>query len=153
MRKPGVNPKPVHHTNETFPVEQWQRFASPVWASLEGVDDKGFFVCVNPSKSVGDKCGIDAGNTLQREEARDEQDERHICPLQLEVIERAVALWSNHGDVVFSPFAGIGSEGYQSLKMGRKFVGIELKPSYFRVACQNLEAAESAKQSELLSVG
>lgn len=143
MRKPGVNPEPVTHTNETFPVERWQRFASPVWASLHGVDDMGFSIAVNPSSGVPDKCGIDAGNTLQRESARENNDERHICPLQLEVIERAVALWSNPGDVVFSPFAGIGSEGYQALKMGRKFVGIELKPSYFNVACENLAKAEN----------
>jgi DNA modification methylase len=153
MRKPGVNPEPVTHTNETFPVERWQRFASPVWASLHGVDDRGFSIAVSPSNGVPDKCGIDAGYTLQRESARDERDERHICPLQLEVIERAVELWSNPGDVVFSPFAGIGSEGYQSIAMGRKYVGIELKPSYYKVACQNLEFAEAKlNESTLIPV-
>lgn len=146
MRKPGVNAEPIHHTHEQFPVEQWQRFASPVWASMAGIDDKGFFVCCNPGNGA-DECGIDAGNTLQREEARDGRDERHICPLQLEVIERAVALWSNPGDVVFSPFAGIGSEGYQSIKMGRKFIGIELKPSYFKVACENLAMAQQRNET------
>lgn len=143
FRKPGDNPDRVSHTNESFPVEQWQRFASPVWASFAGEDERGFMVVVNPHPN--DPCGIDAGNTLQREKARDEKDERHICPLQLEVIERAVALWSNPGDVVFSPFAGIGSEGYQAVRMGRKFIGIELKPSYFNVACQNLEAAQQSQ--------
>lgn len=145
MRKPGINKEPVTHTNETFPVERWQRYASPVWASLHGVDEKGFSIAVNPSEHVPDKCGIDAGDTLQREEARERNDERHICPLQLQVIERAVELWSNPDDVVFSPFAGIGSEGYQSILMGRKFIGIELKPSYFKVACQNLERAVNKK--------
>ncbi len=145
MRAPGDNKERVEHTNETFPIEKWQRFASPVWASFCGTDDKGFSTCVNPG-TVGDQCGIDAGNTLQAREARSEKDERHICPLQLEVIERAVELWSNPGDVVFSPFAGIGSEGYQSLKQGRKFIGIELKESYFKVACDNLKSAESFTQ-------
>lgn len=145
MRTPGVNAEPVTHTNDTFPIEKWQRFASPVWASTCGTDSNGFAVCVNPGMA-GDQCGIDAGNTLQAREARSEKDERHICPLQLEVIERCVELWSNPGDVVLSPFAGIGSEGYQSLKQGRKFVGIELKPEYFKVACDNLKSAESFTQ-------
>lgn len=140
MRKPGVNPEPVTHDNETFPVERWQRFASPVWASIHGIDAKGFSVVVNPASDVPDKCGIDAGETLQRC-GREENDERHICPLQLQVIERCIELWSNPGDVVFSPFTGIGSEGYQALKQGRKFVGAELKESYFKVACENLAMA------------
>lgn len=151
MRKPGVNPEPVTHTNESFPVERWQRYASPVWASFHGFDEKGFAICVSPSMDVPDKCGIDAGHTLQREDAREAPDERHICPLQLDVIERAIELWSNPGDVVFSPFAGIGSEGYQALKMGRKFIGIELKESYFKAACGNLQSAENNNQ-ELFKV-
>jgi DNA modification methylase len=153
MRAPGENTEHVEHTNETFPIEKWQRFASPVWASFCGMDEKGFLRCVNPSDAgfqaqewidryLAATNGIDAGNTLQAREARSEKDERHICPLQLEVIERCVELWSNPGDVVFSPCAGIGSEGYQSLKQGRKFIGIELKESYFKVACENLRSAE-----------
>jgi hypothetical protein len=118
MRKPGDNPERVSHTDETFPVGVWQQYASPVWMDI------------NPS------------DTLQRESAREHNDERHICPLQLQVIQRALELWSNSNDVVFSPFAGIGSEGYQSIKMGRKFVGVELKESYFKQACLNLKAAE-----------
>lgn len=114
MRKPGDNPERVTHTNESFPVSKWQNYASPVWMDI------------NPSK------------TLQRASAREEADERHICPLQLEVIERAVDLWTNHGDVVLSPFAGIGSEGFVSLRMDRRFVGVELKRSYFEQACKNL---------------
>ncbi len=117
MRKPGVNPERVSHTNESFPVQVWQRYASPVWMDI------------NPS------------NTLQKESAREDRDERHICPLQLEVIERALMLWSNEGDMVLSPFAGIGSEGYQAVKMGRRFLGVELKESYFKQACLNLKAA------------
>lgn len=119
MRKPGVNPEPVTHTSESFPVELWQRYASPVWMDI------------NPSR------------TLQYRSAREHNDERHICPLQLQVIERAVELWSNPGDVVLSPFAGIGSEGYVSIQMGRRFVGAELKRSYFEQACRNLADAKT----------
>jgi hypothetical protein len=120
MRKPGENQKPVSNTNETFPVDLWQRYASPVWMDI------------NPS------------DTLQYQSARDHKDEKHICPLQLDVIARALKLWSNPGDLVLSPFGGIGSEGYQAVKMGRRFVGVELKDSYFRQACANLKAAETA---------
>lgn len=117
MRKPGDNPERVSHTSDDFPVELWQQYASPVWMDI------------NPS------------NTLQFRSAREHNDERHIAPLQLQVIERAMKLWSNPGDTVFSPFMGIGSEGYVALTMGRKFIGSELKPSYFRQACANLENA------------
>ena len=85
---------------------------------------------------------INPSRTLQYRSARENADERHICPLQLDVIERAIELWTNPGDTVFSPFAGIGSEGYTAVKMGRRFVGIELKPSYWNVACRNLAEAE-----------
>lgn len=117
MRKPGQNPKPITHTNEDFPISVWQKYASPVWMDI------------NPS------------NTLQYRAARENSDERHICPLQLDVIERVVKLWSNPGDVVLSPFGGIGSEGYVAVKDGREFIGIELKKSYFDLACKNLAAA------------
>jgi hypothetical protein len=117
MRKPGDNPEPVMHTDESFPVGLWQRYASPVWMD------------------------INATRTLQCQNARDGDDERHICPLQLDVIERAIELWTNPNDLVLSPFTGIGSEGHVALSMGRRFVGAELKESYFNVACRNLEAA------------
>lgn len=119
MRKPGENPERVGHTPEEFPVQLWQQYASPVWMDI------------NPS------------DTLQYRSAREHNDERHICPLQLEVIRRAVKLWTNPGDTVWSPFAGIGSEGFVSLEMGRKFIGSELKESYYRQACKNLERALS----------
>ena len=125
MRKPGVNPEPVAHTNEDFPVALWQRYASPVWMDI------------NPS------------DTLQKESAREERDERHICPLQLEVIRRALKLWSNRGDTVLSPFMGIGSEGYVALQEGRRFVGAELKGSYFKQAVANLRAACFGGQASL----
>ncbi len=117
MRKAGDNPEPVSHTNESFPVGVWQKFASPVWMDI------------NPS------------DTLQYRSAREHNDERHICPLQLQVISRGIDLWTNPNDVVLSPFAGIGSEGYQAVKMGRRFIGFELKQSYFNQAVKNLKAA------------
>lgn len=117
MRTPGEQLDRVTHTREDYPVDQWQQVASPVWMDI------------NPS------------DTLQYQSAREHDDERHICPLQLEVIRRGVDLWTNPGDVVLSPFAGIGSEGHVSLQMGRKFIGIELKESYYQQAARNLQAA------------
>ena len=117
MRAPGEQLDRVTHTREEYPVDQWQKVASPVWMDI------------NPS------------DTLQYQSAREHDDERHICPLQLEVIRRGVDLWTNPGDVVLSPFAGIGSEGHVSLQMGRKFIGIELKESYYQQAARNLQAA------------
>lgn len=84
---------------------------------------------------------INPSDTLQRESAREQEDERHICPLQLEVIRRAVRLWTNPNDLVLSPFMGIGSEGYVSVQMGRRFMGIELKRSYWEQAVRNLKTA------------
>lgn len=118
FRKPGENPNPVSHTNETFPVSRWQEWASPIWTDI------------NPS------------DTLQYRSAREHKDEKHIAPLQLEVIRRCVVLWSNPGDLVFSPFAGIGSEGYVSLQLGRRFLGVELKESYWKQAKANLRIAK-----------
>ncbi len=120
FRKQGDNPERVTHTDQNFPVDVWQRYASPVW------DD------INPS------------DTLQKESARENEDERHIAPLQLEVIRRCLELWSNPNDVVLSPFAGIGSEGYESIKKGRKFIGFELKKSYYEQAAKNLENAQKS---------
>jgi hypothetical protein len=117
MRKPGENPERVSHTAGDFPVQLWQNYASPVWLDI------------NPS------------DTLTFREAREHNDERHICALQLQVIERAVKLWSNPGDTIFSPFAGIGSEGYTALRMGRQFIGSELKRSYWEQARKNLSQA------------
>lgn len=125
MRKKGENKVPVTHTNENFPVEKWQEWASPVWMD------------------------INQSNTLQANSARDDKDEKHICPLQLDVIERCVELWSNEGEVVLSPFAGIGSELYQSLKMKRKAIGIELKTTYYNQAVKNCINAENNEQIAL----
>ena len=119
MRKPGVNDDPISHTHEEFPVQLWQRYASPVWMDI------------NPSR------------TLNFREGRDEDDERHICPLQLDVIERGLELWSKPGDLVFSPFTGIGSEGYCAVKKGRRFIGSELKSSYYELAIRNINEAHN----------
>lgn len=119
--KEEMEKNPVEHTKETFPLDQWQEWASPVWMDIRQT------------------------HVLNVKEARDNADEKHICPLQLDVIERAVTLWSNKGDLVYSPFAGIGSEGYGALQLGRRFVGSELKESYFRQACANLKNATAQK--------
>ena len=146
MRKPGQNPEPIEgalthysgdappagfrrvdyddnrcayvtHSDDSTPIDIWQRYASPVWMD------------------------IDQSDTLNFREGRDSDDERHICPLQLGVIERCLQLWSLPGEVVWSPFMGVGSEGYVSLRMGRKFIGAELKESYYKLALRNLEQA------------
>ena len=133
FRKDGEATNPVVHQDSDpakpnyLPVGLWQKYASPVWMD------------------------IDYGDTLNVREAREENDERHICPLQLPTIKRALHLWTNEGDTVFTPFAGIGSEVFQALKMGRKGVGIELKKSYFDTAVKNCRKAESVKaQAEMM---
>ena len=115
--KPGENADPIRHTPGEFPLDQWQEWASPVWMT------------------------VNQTNVLNVKVARSANDERHLCPLQLDVIDRALVMWSNPGDVVLSPFMGIGSEGYCSLKAGRKFIGTELKEAYFRQAVENLRGA------------
>jgi DNA modification methylase len=122
FRKPGDNPEPITHTPDEFPVGLWQRYASPVWMDINQSD------------------------TLQYRSARENEDERHICPLQLEVIRRCIRLWSNPNDVVLSPFAGIGSEGHVAIEEGRRFVGAELKKSYYEQARRNLEAVANPAQ-------
>lgn len=132
MRKPGDNPEPVTHTNETFPVSDWQEYASPIW-------EYDFSPCW---------WDINQSDTLNVRMARDSKDERHICPLQLPVIERLLKMYTNEGDTVFTPFLGIGSEVYQAILMKRKGIGIELKTSYYNCAVDNCIAAE-AKNDEL----
>lgn len=134
FRKPGDNPDPVTNTNESFPVKMWQRYASPVWALATRDLGDGFLDVeqdINPS------------DTLQFRSAREHADERHVCPLQLDVIRRAIRLWTNDGDTVLDPFAGIGSTGYVAREMGRKFVGTELKKSYYKQMVANLRNADS----------
>lgn len=123
FRKPGDNPEPIGHRPHDFPVDMWQQWASPVWMDIK------------------------QGNVLNVRMARDQNDERHLCPLQLDLIERAITLWSNPGDTVLSPFMGIGSEGYSAVKLGRRFVGAELKESYFRQAVKYITEMENEKQA------
>ena len=119
FRKDGERNHPV--TNTELPVDLWQKYASPVWMD------------------------IDYGNTLNVQPARSEKDEKHICPLQLDTIERAIHLWTNKGDTVLTPFLGIGSEVFKAVEMGRKGIGFELKQQYFDVACKNLKNVELQK--------
>ena len=133
MRKPGDNPVRVSNTNETFPVDLWQDYASPIWDEYN-------------SPVWWD---INQSNTLNRMFS-DEESERHICPLQLDVIERCVKMYSKEGDTVFTPFMGIGSEVYQAVKMGRKGIGIELKREYFLQAKKNMQTLDDeSKQISL----
>ena len=125
MRKPGDNPEPVTHTDDSFPVAIWQKYASPIWTDI------------NPS------------DTLQYRSARDHDDEKHICPLQLTVIRRALNLWTNPNDIVLTPFMGIGSEVVTALENGRRAIGIELKDTYYAQAEKN---AKSTVQTEQLSL-
>lgn len=160
LRKPGDNPEPISHpdgftsfaglnepeapkidrpepnmdaynqhqaynTDPVYSHQVWRRYASPVWMD------------------------INQSRTLQRKSARAEKDEKHICPLQLDVIERCLELWTNPGDLVFSPFAGIGSEGYIALQMGRSFLGVELKRSYYNQAVLNLQEAMTSNREDV----
>lgn len=144
FRKPGENPEPVSHgrgfekyvgemddpkaqkhndgRKNKYSHEVWQRYASPVWFD------------------------INQTMTLNVAGARDDRDERHVCPLQLQTIERCLELWTNPGDTVLSPFAGIGSEGYQAIQQGRNFIGIELKESYWKTAVKNLQSIDNAQE-------
>ena len=122
MRAPGDVVERVKHAADDYPVSKWQQVASPVWMD------------------------IDPSDTLQYASARDHDDERHICPLQLGVIRRGIDLWTNPGDVVLSPFMGIGSEGYCAVQMGRRFIGVELKDSYFRQSVMNMKNAMRTTQ-------
>lgn len=143
MRKPGDNPNPVRHYRDEkelkdacrdeglnyqeecekiFPVQKWQQYASPVWMDI------------NPTR------------TLNFRDGKDEDDVKHICPLQLDVIERAIDLWTNPNDLIFSPFTGIGSEAYTAVNMGRRFIGSELKPSYYGQCLKNMEHASKKTQ-------
>lgn len=129
FRVPGENETPITHTIESFPLSQWQEWASPVWMTI-------------------DQTNVLGGVKAQRD-ARDHADERHVCPLQLDVIRRSVIMWSNPGETVLSPFMGIGSEGFVSVQEGRRFVGVELKESYFRQATRHIDGVD--RQTTLLA--
>ena len=158
MRKPGVNTEPITKKGDRvivdeddFTIDMWQKYASPVWNDV--VQDKKFKTmheivefCNGAAAPVW--MDVDQSNTLQK--VREEEDERHICPLQLDVIARGIRLWTNPKDVVLTPFLGIGSEAFVAVRMGRKAVGIELKTAYFEQAKKNLTLADSENlQGEL----
>lgn len=153
FRKPGDNPEPVagrfdryvgfgnapvaaelrtdkdeEDAKRWYSIEVWQRYASPVWMD------------------------INQSRTLQYRGGRDEKDEQHISPLQLDVIERCIELWSNPGDVILTPFLGIGSEVYGAVAAGRKGIGFELKPSYFKQAVRNIAELDKAKTDNLFRI-
>lgn len=179
MRKPGVNPNPINHfapptmrtidenhpatskkerdealanPEKIFRVEDWQKFASPVYGDDLPCDVwmPGTLLWRDNENVIADRfpnpvwMDINPSETLQFRSAREHNDERHICPLQLEVIRRGIRLWTNPRDVVGSSFSGIGSEGYVAIQEGRRFVGMELKPSYYKQAVANLTAARNA---------
>lgn len=138
FRKQGQNAEPIVHENgldyfigENPPTtgnlshERWRRLASPVWMDVNFM------------------------RTLNARAAREEEDERHLCPMALDMIERALQLWSNPGDVCFDPFSGVGSTGFCALQAGRKSCGVELKPAYWKQAVSNLKAASTPKQVDL----
>lgn len=116
MRKPGDNPERITHTSESFPCDVWQNYASPVWMDIK------------------------QSNTLQKKSAREEKDERHICPLQLDVIQRCIELWSNPDDIVFEPFGGIGSVPYMANMLNRRTIACELKESYYNQMIKNVKS-------------
>lgn len=149
MRKIGKNPEPVAHPRGlTKWIGRPEDEPKAEWHADQGKNKYSHFVWQNYASPVW--MDIDPSDTLQRKGARDEGDSRHICPLQLTVIRRAIELWSNPRDVVFDPFTGIGSSGYVALQEQRRFVGSELKESYFRNAGDNLDAAiESRSQGQL----
>lgn len=128
FRKDEPNPEPITHDPEDLPVSEWQELASPVWMTVQ------------------------QGNVLNGKMAKGSEDERHICPLQLDVIERCLTLYSNPGDLILDPFNGIGSTGFKALKMGRRYLGIELKPEYAAQAAKFLTEAEESATS-MLEVG
>lgn len=166
MRKPGANPEPIPHTHESFPVTTWQKYASPIynddvppdaWDCGLTFEHKGVTLADRFQSPIW--MDINPSDTLQHRSARESEDERHICPLQLLVIQRAIHLWTNPGDVVLSPFAGIGSEGFIALGgktkttaglEPRRFIGIELKKSYYEQARRNLIAVEDAEAEACL---
>jgi len=127
MRAPGEAAQRVRHDPEDYPVDLWQRVASPIWTDI------------NPN------------DTLQHRSAREHDDERHIAPLQLEVIRRGISLWSNPGDTVLTPFGGIGSEAYVALELGRNAIAVELKASYFRQLVGNLAAAVTTASADMFA--
>lgn len=172
MRKRGVNAEPIAHVDDAFSAkndagkpEHWQRVASPVWAmpphpdmvwaTSNGLWKDGFVDYEDPRAGNPDKRGIDHGDTLNFRAAREHDDERHLCPLQRGVVKRLLDLYTNKGDVVLTPFLGVGTEVVCAVETGRRGVGFELKPSYYRQAVAHVKRVEpgaTGQQTSLLDL-
>lgn len=163
FRAPGENPEPIqallaskengnkYDSHGWITQEMWINWASNVWYRHRA--GMKWWEGVNVTNVLGSKRGYTQGMGSGVRDARDEKDEKHLCELQLDVIERLAAVWSNPGDVILDPFNGIGSTGWQVLQMGRRYIGFELKETYYHVSIKNLEAAErSILQPDLFSI-
>jgi hypothetical protein len=151
FQKPGDNPEPVEHSARDFPVAQWQLWASPAYTNHELTPPEATQMADPPSWMLAPVWyDIAQGDTLQKQSARESKDEKHICPLQLIVIDRCIEMWSNPGDLVASWFAGIGSEGFVAVKKSRRALLVELKKSYWEQGCRNMESASQFKDQRLL---
>jgi hypothetical protein len=155
FKKPGENSNPIRagiserydNRDGWITGDEWCEWAAPVWYRKMPREKSPHYPFQEnyPSRHQATD-GINEGDVLRNfTKGRENDDEKHLCPLQLGVIERCVKLWSNPDDVILSPFMGIGSEGYVSVRHNRRFIGCELKPSYFRVACENLRDAERSR--------
>lgn len=154
FRKPGDNPVPIQagkvgrydDSDGWVSANEWILWARPVWYAAD------YMPGTWQENNTGESCpnGIRETDVLNVRQARETNDERHLCPLQLGVIERCVKVWSAPGEIVYSPFAGIGSEGYVALQNRRKFIGGELKESYWRHACRNLQSAVQERDAVTL---
>lgn len=143
--------RPVLHPKSSVPLDDWQDLASPVWRAddLDIALPYGSTVwnLNEPGRGDGD---LRATDVLNVEAGRDPKAEKHICPMPLNITDRALRLWSNEGDVLFSPFAGIGSEGVAALRIGRRFIGTELNPTYYAAACRNIGNRNNTAQTASL---
>jgi DNA modification methylase len=146
FRKPGDNAVPIQHeaNDGELTNEDWIEWASPIWFDQADSGDVGGDH-LSPAWTT-----IRESNTLNERVARESDDERHLCPLQLDFIERCIRLYSNPGETVLTPFAGIGSEIYVARKLGRKGTGIELKASYWRTAVENMRQVDAELNQETL---
>ena len=147
FRKPGDNATPI---KPDVTRQEWILWARPIWYASDYIPGS-WSESGDTTRKSGDAAGdmgVRETDTLNVAEGRSDRDERHIAPLQLGTIDRCVRLWSNKGETVFSPFAGIGSEGYQSIKLGREFIGVELKPEYYAVACRNLSRSRTSTMQQ-----
>jgi len=141
FKAPGANIVPIVQDPAQGGVsrDEWIRYAEGVWSSDDTSDTALYDAMYDRGEAMGVWTGIKETDTLNTDAAKSDDDERHVCPLQLPLIDRCIRLWSNKGETVLSPFMGVGSEGYKAMELYRKFVGFELNPRYFGVARKNLD--------------